>query len=115
MDEKLEKALKVANYMVTLTNQRKIALEEFKQNTIYYYNGASFTASRELISFVKTLIELNHSSAPLLDDNGIPVDVKDLNVFLEELVQSHISALNKYFSVYNDLKTKRKVEDLVKL
>ena len=31
MDEKLEKAFGVANYMATLSNQRRIILEEFKQ------------------------------------------------------------------------------------
>ena len=32
MDERIEKAFGVANYMATLSNQRRIILEEFNQN-----------------------------------------------------------------------------------
>lgn len=115
MDEKLEKAVKVANYMATLTNQRKIAFEEFKQNTIYYHNGASFTSSLQLISFVKTLIELGKESAVVLDDNNVPVNVEDLKTFLTTLVELYSESANKYLATYASLKTKRRVEDLIKL
>ena len=53
MDEKIEKAFAVANYMVTLSNQRRLILEEFNQKTIYYTNGATFKVTPELINFTK--------------------------------------------------------------
>ena len=42
MDERIEKAFAVANYLATLSNQRKIVLEEFNQQLIYYSNGGTF-------------------------------------------------------------------------
>ena len=50
MDEKLEKAFGVANYMATLSNQRRIILEEFKQQLVYYENGGTFQIDTVLIS-----------------------------------------------------------------
>lgn len=38
MDERIEKAFQVANYMATLSNQRRIILEEFNQRTVHYVN-----------------------------------------------------------------------------
>ena len=115
MDDKLEKAVKVANYMATLTNQKRIALEEFKQNIIYYHSGASFTANRELINFVKTLVDLKNESAVLLDDNYIPVEISNLSDFLTQLIELYTESSNKYLVKYSELKSKRRVEDLVKL
>ena len=58
MDERIEKAFNVANYMATLSNQRRIILEEFEQKLVYYVNGGTFKITPELISFVK----MNHTS-----------------------------------------------------
>mgnify|MGYP003336340353 CR=1 FL=1 len=53
MDERVEKALGVANYMATLSNQRRVLLEEYNQKLLYYINGATFKVSPDLISFAK--------------------------------------------------------------
>lgn len=115
MDEKLEKAIKVSNFMATLTNQRKLALEEFNQDLIYYFNGASFTASRELITFLKTLADMGNTNTVILDDNNIPVSIESIGEFLATVVEIYTEASNKYLSRYSELKSKRRVEDLVKL
>ena len=49
MTESLEKAFQTANFMASLTGQRKLALEEFNQGLIFYQSGASFTIQRELV------------------------------------------------------------------
>ena len=115
MDEKLEKAIRTANYMATLTNQRKLALEEFNQSLIYYFGGASFTATRELITFVKALIDSGNTSSVLLDDNSIPVKVEDLQSFYFNVLSVYSEASLAYYVKYGELKKKRKVEDLVAL
>lgn len=115
MDEKLEKAIQTANYMATLTSQRKLALEEYKQSLIYYFGGASFTATPTLISFVKTIVDTGNTSAVILDDNSIPVKIEDVKEFYNNLFVVYAQASILYFDKYSDIKKKRRVQDLVNL
>ena len=115
MDERLEKAFQTANYMASLSNLRKVALEELRQNLIYYHQGSSFTVTRELIVFVHMLTELGNTTAIILDDNSIPLNVENLKEFLNKLTVVYTEATNEYLLKYNDIKSKRKVEGLVAL
>lgn len=115
MDERIEKAFQTANFMATLSNLRKTALEEYQQRLVYYFQGSSFTVSRELIVFVHTLIELGAEESIILDDNYIPLNVKNLNEFLDNLREVYTLATNTYLSKYGSIKSKRKVEDLINL
>ncbi len=115
MDERLEKAFQTANYMATLGNLRKTALEEYNQNLIYYFQGSSFTVSRELIVFVHTLTELGNNDAVILDDNKIPLKVVNLKEFLDNILLVYREATNGYLAKYGDLKSKRRVGDLIDL
>ena len=72
MDERVEKAFGVANHMATLSNQRRIILEEFNQKTIYYTNGATFKITPELINFTKTVLDLGYTEdVAFLDSNFV--------------------------------------------
>ena len=116
MDERIEKAFGVANYMATLSNQRRVILEEFNQQLIYYSNGGTFKISQELIVFVKAMIELGYTTdVPILDANNLPILVSDVQEFFDEIVSKYFESLNNYASKYNDIKSKRKVEDIVRL
>ncbi len=115
MDERLEKAFQTANYMATLSNLRRVAFEEFKQSLIYYTQGSSFTVSRELMTFVKMLIDQGKPDAIILDDNNIPVRVSNLEIFLTELINIYTKTTNDYIVKYAELKSKRKIEGLVEL
>lgn len=113
MDERLEKAFQTANYMTTLSGQRKIALEELQQHLIYYYNGASFTVSKELITFISTLNSLGNASTVILDDNSIPVKIDNVQEFLDNILAIFYEAMNAYYIKYTAIKSKRKIEDLI--
>ena len=115
MDERLEKAFQTANYMTALSNQRRVILEEFQQSLIYYFQGASFTIDSTLITFINALIARNTTSAVVLDDNSIPVEIPDLTAFLDEILSVYTSATNEYLVKYNQIKTKRRVGDLMAL
>jgi hypothetical protein len=115
VDERLEKAFQTANYMATLGNLRKTALEEYNQSLIYYFQGSSFTVSRELIVFVHTLTELGNTESILLDDNRIPLKVSNLQEFLDNMLSVYNEATNEYLAKYADLRSKRRVGDLVNL
>ena len=115
MDDKLLKAFEIANFMTTLANQKKVIHEEFQQNCVYFFNGATFKVSRELINFTKTLIDLGHTDSVLIDDNNLPVDIPDLKAFLDTILSIYASATNSYQTQYQKVKDSRSVESLLDL
>jgi hypothetical protein len=115
MDEQLQKAFDIANYMTTLASQKKVLFEQYLQNTVFFYNGASFRVTRELINFTKTLIDLGQSDTVLIDDNNLPTNITELDKFLQDLLNVYTLATNEYYTQYQKLKTNRSVESLVDL
>ncbi len=115
MDERLEKAFQTANFMASLSNLRRVALEELNQHLIYYFQGSSFTVTRELIVFVHTLTELGIEEYIILDDNNIPANVTDLKDFLTKILSLYTEATREYYKKYSDIKTQRRVEGLIAL
>jgi hypothetical protein len=116
MTEQLEQAFQTANFMATLTNQRRVAFEEFQQSLIYYTKGSSFLITKELISFVKALIDSDFlKNVVLIDDNNVPVTIEDLVDFQQSILNQYTTAAALYQATYNELKSKRKVEDLITL
>ena len=114
MDERIQKAFETANYMTTLANQKQILKEEFHQNLIHYHNGGIFTASKELINFVKTLTDIgNNESAVLVDNNDLPVEVDNLIKFLEDLLSKYHYAVNEYYTRYDHMRKNRTVEGML--
>ena len=116
MDEKIEKAFAVANYMATLSNQRRIILEEYNQKLLYYANGATFRISPELINFTKTVIDLGHvEDVAFLDSNNLPVIISDVKEFFDDITLVYFESTNEYSVKYAELKSKRKISDIVEL
>lgn len=114
MDERLEKALKHANYMATLNAQKRILKEKFYENLYYFTNGSQFKVTKELINFVSFLVNSgNDTDIVLIDDNDIPVNIENLSDFLDNIMNLYFSASNEYFQEYSKLKSKRSVEKLV--
>jgi hypothetical protein len=116
MDERIEKAFGVANYMATLSNQRRVILEEYNQNLIHYVNGATFKITYELIGFVKTLVDMGKTeNVVLVDSNNFPVLINDLEDFLNSIVSTHLESVSTYADKFNEIKVKRKIADIVDL
>lgn len=115
MDERLEKALEFSNYMITLNNQRTLIQEKFKEQATYYYKGGKFHITRELMSYLYTLVAKNQKSTILIDDNNIPIEINDVEKFQEELYDTYFQAANLYLTEYNKIKTNRNVKGLVDL
>ena len=114
MDERLKKALEVSNYTKTLSDQRRILQEQFKENSIYFYNGCQFSIDIELINYASMLVNKNITTDVIfLDDNEIPVAIKDLLDFLDQIQDQYFQALNKYHTEYNKLKSNRTIGKLV--
>ena len=116
MDQQLEKAFQTANFMATLTNQRNAAFEEYQQNLIYYNNGSSFLITKELLSFVKLLLDSGFDkNTVLIDTNNTPVSVANVEEFYQSIINQYITASLVYFNTYTEIRAKRNIEDLVKL
>lgn len=116
MDEKIEKAFGVANYMSTLSNQRRIILEEYNQKLTYYINGATFRVDYSLINFAKNLVDMGHAEdIVFVDANNQPVIIKDVQDFLDNITSVYFEAVNEYHTKFAEIKRKRSVKDLVEL
>jgi hypothetical protein len=115
MDERLGKALEFANFMVTLNNQKRGLKEKYQTDCIYYHAGGTFTITKNLITFTKTLIDLgNTDNVVIVDDNELPIRIENLNKFLEDIVDQYFLASNSYYNDYQLLKKNRSVEALIK-
>ena len=114
MDERIEKAFEVANYMATLSNQRKLATEEFNQKIVYYTNGATFKITPELIGFVSTMADRPFDLI-LLDSNTFPVKIENPKKFLADIIAVYDTASKEYFDKITAIKSKRKIADMVDL
>jgi len=116
MDERIEKAFETANYMATLSNQKRIIKEEFEQQLIYYINGSTFKITTELISYVNTVIELGRpSEVVFIDTNGIPVLIDNVTKFYSDIIAQYTKATQTYLEKYSDIRVKRKIKDIVEL
>lgn len=116
MDEKITKAFEVANYMATLSNQRRIILEEYNQKLIYYKDGATFKIGPDLIVFVKTMIDIGQTEdVAFIDANNFPVLIKDVEEFFSDITSIYFQAINDYSARFTEIKSKRKVADIVDL
>lgn len=115
MDERLHKALDFSNYMVTLNNQKKMLQEKFHQQSLHYYKGGQFTVDKELICFCTILVNADNTTTVLVDDNNIPIEIEDLEEFLDDINNVYFSATSEFLNNYNKLKTNRSVEKLIDL
>ena len=113
MDERLQKALDISNYMVTLNNQKRILKEQYQENLIHYFGGGQFTITQQLISFCQSLILMNQTSTILIDDNEIPIEIENLDVFASDINSKYFEASNGYLIEYNRLKTNRSIESIM--
>jgi len=114
MDERLSKALEFGNYMVTLNNQKRLLKEKFLDQSVYFVDGHKFTINQELISWCKTLIDLNNQhGVVIIDDHNQPYRVEDLEVFIKEILDIYTNNLNSYHTEYQKIKSKRSVKDII--
>lgn len=113
MDNRLEKALEFSKYMTTLSNQRRLLHEKYLENSIHYLNGGKFTVNKELINFCNMLSLNNQDTAILIDDNNMPVEISNVNKFLEDILDIYFTTTQEYFIQFNKLKSNRTVEGML--
>jgi phosphatidylserine decarboxylase len=115
MDNRLEKALEFSNYMSTLNNHRKVLTEKFLESNVHYYDGGTFSVTKELLNFCHMLVQKNQDSVVLIDDNNLPVLVKNISKFFDDVLDLYFTNTQEYLAEYNKIKTNRSVKGLLDL
>ena len=113
MDQRLQKALEFSNFMISLDNQTRNLQNKFYQDTIFYYNGGQFKITQELISFCKTMIDYNQTSLVIVDDNDLPVQIENLNKFVNDIINVYVESSKSFLNDYNILRKERSVEFII--
>ena len=114
MAAKLQTALEFSNYRQTLNNQKEVLKAKTESLLSYSINGGTFTIDRELIKFVKVLIDDKHTDAVLLDIYNHPISV-DLQNFYSEIMSRYFEVTNDYYVEYEKIRKARKVSSVLDL
>jgi hypothetical protein len=114
MDDRLKDALDFSNYMITLSNQKRLLREQYHNDIIYYHNGGEFTLTQSLISFCSLLVTTNLTESVLIDDNSTPIHISDMSAFVNTALAEYTKAGNKYLAGFAKLKTNRTVEGIIR-
>lgn len=116
MDERLEKALNIANAMVTFNNQKELLKQEYKDSCLYHENGYRFTVSRELLNFLFNLIQKEIlEDVVIMDDFENPYMIANVTDFHNNIFNMYTEASNKYYHEYVKLKKNRSIEKIIGL
>ena len=119
MDARLQKALDHANYRQTLGIERQRLKDTSLASLVIAYNGGIFTCNKTLIGFINSIKDygpvVDHGSAVILDDNDYPIEIKNLQEFLDQVIGTYFEITNEYYQHYAALKQKRTVAKLVEL
>lgn len=114
MDEKIKKAFEIAELATTFSAQKQVLKEEYIQNLNYYYNGGIFVITKELITFLKVMKDLtNTNSLIVVDQNFTPIEINDLDQFIENILSKYFFAHNEYYTRFQSLKTSRTIESIL--
>jgi hypothetical protein len=112
MDDRLEKALEFSKYRIALFNQKEDLKLKVNNMLIHAENGGIFRITQELISFVKLMSDRKQDSIVLIDENGNPIQVSDLESFLDEIISKYWEATNYYHTEYTKLRAARSVKSI---
>ena len=115
MDDRLTKALDFANYRSALFNRKgeiKLAVDTMMK---YAINGGIFQIDRELINFVRMLLDQDRTEVVLVDANENPIRIDDLPTFFDEIFSRYFEATNFYHLEYTKLRKARTVEEIMQM
>jgi hypothetical protein len=113
MDERLQKALEFSNYSATINNQKQNIKNRVNQLKTVHYNSGVFMAEQQTIAFAKTLVDMEIKSAIVEDSKGNPVEIKNTEDFLEQLMSAYTSAMTEFDAQTSKLKKIRNLKKLM--
>jgi hypothetical protein len=115
MDDRLKRALEVANFNYTLYAEKKRLQAQLHRDLELAYNGGKFTIDRNFVVFLHLLNPDDDGSVTILDDNLNPIIVTDPEQFQKEVDNTYHRAVNRYRVEFESLKKKRSAKAIVDL
>ena len=112
MDDRLQKALDFANYRITLFNTKENIKLKVDSMLNHATNGGMFKVTLELINFTKLLIDMDQDVVVLVDVNGNPIEIVDIQKFHKDLLSKYFQATNYYYTEWTKVKGARALKDL---
>jgi hypothetical protein len=112
MDNRLDTALKLSNYNLSLQAQRENLKLRLTRLLFYSTGGGTFKISPELIGFIHSCVERGDENVILLDQNSIPILITDLKEFERNITERYHEASLEYYQEYSKSKRARNVQDL---
>jgi len=114
MDDKLKNALEFANYSHTLHNQKQLIKQKFIDDCVFYHNAGKFTVNRELLVYCGYCQQWNRNiPVILLDDNNIPIEIKDIDKFTIDILKLYKKSSEEYHNAYQKLVGNKTVKGLI--
>lgn len=114
MQDILQKALDFSNFQAALSTQRKLLKEKLDAGLTFGYAGGLFKIDPALITFVQFFIDQGRTSGiPLIDHNGNPVLIDDLDDFKTKILDRYFSSIHEYQENFDKIKKSRSIEQLI--
>lgn len=115
LDSRLEDAMQMSNYRITLANQLETARWKLKEQLTMSINGGTFNISPTMITFVYMHVCDSASSMILLDVNENPIEISDLPSFLDDIKDIYHEAHNDYLIECKRLRSARNTKSVIKV
>lgn len=127
----LDALIAAADKRAVYVNQVEHAKAKFRSLNVLYWEGHVFELNQGFLSYlyIKYMewlsireghlqgkpIDIPLEPIILLDKNEEPVQITDLNKFIEEVEECHTEALNYYHDTYTALKLSRTASELIEV
>ena len=113
MDQRLEKALKFAEYRTTLNNQLAQLQHRAETELLYSVNGGTFVINQTLIAFVDVILRSEQEEVIRLDKNDTPILISDIPTFFETILTRYNEVTKDLYQEVSRIRTARKVESVL--
>jgi hypothetical protein len=94
-------------------NQRELLKAKINERLTIGRNGGMFSITPELIMFVKLLLDEGKKQHPLLDKNGYPVMIEDMQEFYDDILGRFTEVTNEAWVEHKSIRGSSTVEELL--
>ena len=113
LPDTLAAMLSLSNSRAVYQNQARLARLKFDNSCIIGHAGGEFRITDAFIGYLQHRVSIGVDQAVLLDTNGMPILVADVEDFLDRVSSQYHSALNSFYEEIVRLRSTRKPEVMV--